>query len=128
MDYYQKYLKYKTKYINLRNMIGGIDSIDKYENCGDKKNVDDCNKCANCNGPCLWRISSEKCLKKEDCYNSTGVGDCVKKPHCRYNSGATNQPGDEKCKHRCQSNDNEKICKVTDGCIWDNNENLCIRK
>ena len=27
MDYYKKYLKYKNKYINLKNQIGGVHSI-----------------------------------------------------------------------------------------------------
>lgn len=36
MNYYQKYLKYKKKYINLKNMSGGA--------C---KDAEDCNECCN---------------------------------------------------------------------------------
>jgi hypothetical protein len=35
-NYYSKYLKYKNKYIQLKEHIGGVESIDEITNCGSK--------------------------------------------------------------------------------------------
>jgi predicted nucleotidyltransferase len=40
MDYYAKYLKYRTKYLQLRNQLGGA----KCEICGDDHETEDCPK------------------------------------------------------------------------------------
>ncbi len=108
MDYYQKYLKYKTKYLDLKEQLGGLGNP-----CKKHKDTVKCNQ----DIKCIWRdllrkgtSYKGKVLKKDKpaickvkkCKHNTTQDTCTSNPECRWKTGGINkktkQPKPPRCK------------------------------
>lgn len=74
MDYKQKYLKYKKKYLILKNQLGGL-------NCNkDDNNQKMCSK----NKSCVWEQQKGKCNDKLEAECKGNQKECSKLKECKW--------------------------------------------
>ncbi len=119
MDYYQKYLKYKTKYLELKKTIGG--NPDK--ECIDLHAVTECNE--------------SKCVRKKE--HNTRYNDTCRQKHCIGRSyfgchkGCTWDKAKSVCLPNCEKYNQqdfinkEYYCNAVKECEW-KEENCQIKK
>jgi len=133
--YYSKYLKYKNKYLELQNSVGGASgcisnsigncqnfpgcSVNYYDENGEKskyprgckqkhclgRSIPDCMLTTNCN------VENDKCI-----------------PNCKqYNNikEYTNKPA---YGHKNQPPENEYFCTAVKECSWDKQTKICKQK
>ncbi len=123
MDYYQKYLKYKNKYIQLKNLYGSgckktgrviHNSLDGPDYSGIS-----CTSQTPQHGVC-YRNNKGECEYKEKCGNADNQSSCTSNPKGCYWTG-------DKCKQPtnvdCGDSSAEGNCKINPkGCFWTGNK------
>jgi hypothetical protein len=142
INYYEKYLKYKTKYLELKAQLGG----NEYENLesGDRneqqKPVKDLRLC--------HLLNEDKCIEKNGCARDLEKGTFrylgCKQKHCWgrtksfcENAGLQGKNGsiwgtsgceykDKGCRMKCDHIRDDQDCNKLNECQWENNS--CVPK
>jgi hypothetical protein len=115
MDYYQKYIKYKTKYLELKKLIGG-DPRKEVVNCNaNDNNKKACNKVAGC------VYKKDGICKQKHCLNRSTIG-CRNIAGCQLGLSTINN-NDLICVTQCEKYTNPENCSNVNECKW--NDNKC---
>ncbi len=124
MDYYQKYLKYKSKYIELKSIIGGKIRGES----GDCTTEENNNSKKTCNSKygCIYKKDIQQC-KQKHCFGRSVSGHTVLNP-CDMILGCESyriKKNRTICQPICGEYDTQERCGQVDECAWDNNDNTC---
>ncbi len=126
MDYYSKYLKYKSKYLELKKLIGGKDV-----ECADVDPITDCNFKSGCAGiyaksELIYDCKQKHC-KKRNRIDCKITGNCIWDKQCLPDCDRFNKKPIDDMKEKARQ------CNNIDECIFVNNPehsnyNTCIIK
>ncbi len=125
IDYYSKYLKYKNKYIQLKEQIGGID-------CANHANhaIATCSLIPGCTksveaGKCKQTkcINNSMCNITRGCNYNDKINKCV--PNCEKFNNEKDYP---KIKGKYSEPENKMYCNFVDECTFDDRQKKCIIK
>ncbi len=125
INYYEKYLKYKTKYLELKAQLGGeprfcheLEKEECYDKLGCTNRYDKQGNWLGCKQKYCWGRSKSFCKnaglqgKNGTIWGTSG---------CEYDK----QQG---CRMKCGHIEGEEDCNKLNECQWNNEENKCVPK